>query len=361
MAYFPFQPGQQPMSSSQGVVIASDQSSVMVTLRGGTSSVLVINPNTSVSGTVAATQGTVPWLIGSVYGNISGSVVAFLGGSTNASIITVGGGAGTQYIENAVTPSVTGTAVMFRSNHSSSIMSVVDPVTPLPVTGSVATLQGTNPWVTVGSVYGNIAGSVVAFQGTTPWLTGSVYGNISGSVAAFVVGNASLITIQQASSIVGTYAEDVPSTAADKGLFVLAIRNDTVASLVTGDLDYTGYATDSAGRTITKPFAADDSATFYFQGSIVSGSVALIKASAVGKRSYVTDFFVANSGSVATLVTFKDGSTSILGYTIAPAGGGSNMPGMAIPFRTNPSQDLTFSMSPSASILFVTIQGYQAP
>ena len=223
--------------------------------------------------------------------------------------------------------------------------------------GSIAALQGTNPWIMTGSVQGfpttqNVSGSVVATQGTTPW-------NIAGSVATSGTVNATLV----APSIVGTYAEDAAHTTASQGLFVLGVRNDTVASFVSADTEYSPLATDSAGRVIGKPFAAEEGA-YRFTGSVVSGSVTLIRASAIGQRQYITDFWIANTHtvtSVATLVTFQDGSTSIIARTIAPAGGGSNSPGIAMPLRTNPSQDLAFTASPAPSILYVTVSGYQAP
>ena len=141
------------------------------------------------------------------------------------------------------------------------------------------------------------------------------------------------------------------------------MRNDVAASFVSADLEYSPLAVDSAGRVIGKPFAADETA-FRFTGSVVSPSVTLIRASAVGLRQYITDFWVANTNtvtSVAALVTFQDGSTSIVGRTIAPAGGGSNSQGIAMPLRTNASQDLAFTVSPAPSILYVTVSGYQAP
>ena len=165
----------------------------------------------------------------------------------------------------------------------------------------------------------------------------------------------------QAPSIVGTYAEDAAHTTADRGLFTLGIRNDAVASFVSANLDYAPIGVDSAGRTIIKPFAADDTATFNYRGSVVSGSVTLIRASTIGSRTYMTDFWLVNSGSVSTLITWQDGSTSILGYAVAPAGTGANSPGINVPIKTNPSQDLAFSQSPSASILYVTVSGYQSP
>jgi hypothetical protein len=246
------------------------------------------------------------------------------------------------------------------------------------VLGSVAVLQGTTPWL-ISSIYGNISGSVAATITNTnvnvsgsvaALLIGSVYGNISGSVAATITNTnlnvgGSVVAFQGTNpwfigSIVGTYGEDVPSTAADKGLFTLGIRNDTVASLVGTDLDYTGWATDSAGRHLIKPFAADE-VRLDTVSSVVSTSVTALFSSVTGLRNYVTDIFVANTGSVATLVTFKDGSTSVLGFTIAPAGGGSNLVGMNFPMRTAPAQDFTYTAATSSSVLYVTAKGYKAP
>lgn len=229
--------------------------------------------------------------------------------------------------------------------------------------GSVAALQGTLPWAIAGSVAATITNTNV---------------NVSGSVAAFVVGSSSIITtwkdssvlsvpvgstlvIWQSPSIVGTYAEDAASATADKGIFTLGVRNDAVASLASADLDYIASARDSAGRTVVKPFSPEDGTIISYTGSVVSGSVTLIQASVIGKRSYITDFWVANTGSVATLITFQGGDTSIVGYTIAPAGGGSNSPGIAIPLKTTLSQDLAFKSGTSSSILYMTVKGYQAP
>lgn len=171
-------------------------------------------------------------------------------------------------------------------------------------------------------------------------------------------GNNTIGTIQ---SIIGTYAEDAASNNNDPGIFTLGVRNDALSSLVSANGDYTGWGTDSAGRHLIKPFTSEDGTIISYVGSVVSGSVTLIQASVLGKRSYITDFFVANTGAATTLLTFQDGSASIIGYTIAPTTGGSNAPGIAIPIKTNPSQDLAFKVSPSTSILYLTVKGYVAP
>lgn len=255
------------------------------------------------------------------------------------------------------------------------------------ITGSVQ--QGTNPW--------NIAGSVAAFQAGTQIssisgnvaVVGSVNALMQGSWSASIAGTVSvlgtvpvtqsgawstsiagLVVVSSASiagtviigSIVGTYGEDVPSTAADKGLFTLGIRNDTVASLVGTDLDYTGWSTDSAGRHLVKPFAANE-ASVIGHGSINgAGSVVLMAAAGAGLKNYITDFNISNTGAATTLVTFTDADASVLGRTIAPAGGGSNMPGMAVPMANiRPNTPINMTAATATSVLYGWVSGYKAP
>ena len=285
-------------------------------------------------------------------------------------------------------------------NVNPSSVLVLNPVSILAVTQSGA-------WSA--SLVGTIPGSVVAFQGTSEWtVKSSIAGGIfpiSGSVTAIISAstNSSIITIEksssiiainagsvvaisqgsvitlnqgssilavpvgstiavlQAPSIVGTYAEDSTHTTADKGIFILGVRNDGVVSFVSANLEYNAFAHDSAGRVLIKPFSSEDGTIISYVGSVVSGSVTLISASAIGQRNYVTDFLIANTGSVAQLVTFQGGDTSLVGFTIAPAGGGSNAIGMAIPLKTNASQDLAFKTTGTSSVVYLTVKGYRAP
>lgn len=98
-----------------------------------------------------------------------------------------------------------------------------------------------------------------------------------------------------------------------------------------------------------------------YTGSVVSGSVTAIFTSIVGLKNYLTDFVVANTGSVATLITFKDGSTSVLAYTVVPANSTTSATSFSVPLRTNTAQDLVYSISPATSVLYMTVQGYKSP
>lgn len=163
-------------------------------------------------------------------------------------------------------------------------------------------------------------------------------------------------------SIFGTVPITFPAAAAS--VVGLVFRNDTLASVLGVDLTFRQEMGDAAGRSIIKPFVSDDGALISFSGSVQSASVTLIAASIAGKRSYITDFWIANSGSVATIVQFRENTTSVIGVTIAPATGGSNSQGMNIPIRTSTigiGSDLSFVGLTQTSTLYVTVKGYQAP
>lgn len=408
-----------PSPSVISYQLAGSIMAVAATVNTGNSSVQLLGGN-AVIGSVTTLQGTNPWqvnvptpsyisyqLAGSVMAvsatvNTGNSSVQLLGGvATIGSVVALQGT--DPWKINMPSPS------MIAYQLAGSIMAVSATVNTgnssvqllggVAVIGSVAVLQGTSPWLIGNS-------SVQTIQGTTPWVVGSVITTVQGSVATAVTNftasvaaninvisasiatnlqstNASVLTVVQGSvsavinnssvwalqgtspwviqSIVGTYAEDSGHISGDKGLLAFGVRNDTVASLVNADLDYGAWAQDSSGRHLIKPFVSEDGTIISYVGSVVSTSVTLIAPSITGKRAYITDFWIANTGSVATLLQFRDGSTSVVGNTIAPAGGGSNAPGIAIPLKTAPSQDLVFTGLTATSVLYVTVKGYQAP
>lgn len=270
----------------------------------------------------------------SVVGNMNSSVTAFQGGAWRVSVL--GAGASGEVI---MTGSIQGT---------------------VSVIGTVPVTQATTPWLIGNS-------SVQTIQGTTPWVVGSVIATIQSSVAVAVTNISASVLVSQNTnpwvigSIVGTFSEDAGHTNGDRGLFVLGVRNDAVSSITTAETDYSPHVVDAVGRTIVKPFAGEQACIISYIGSVTSGSVTLIQPSVIGSRSYITDFWIANTGSVTQLVTFQGGDTSILLNTIAPAGGGSNSQGINIPIRTTLSQDLAFKGLGTTSMLYVTVKGYQAP
>ncbi len=310
------------------VQIGSVLTSVPVTFSGSpsVSGAVTIIGNPSISGTVNI--GTLP-----------GSVISFQGGSWTQSVvgtIFVAGSVATVSSANA-NQSVSGTVnTLPLGTIISSLVSIVPssvlvgasifgqlPAGTAPI-GSVATLQGTVPWI-VSSIYGNISGSVVAFQGSG-W---------SGSVAATLTGTNS-------SSVYG-------------------MRNDTIASWIGADKTVRPLATDSAGRVLVKPFSAEESRIEGYASLVSTSVTTLIGAAGAGLRNYITDLWFANTGSVTTLITLKDGAGSVLGYTIAPTASGSNLPGLSMPIRTGANATFDFQPATATSILYATAKGFQAP
>lgn len=337
--------------------------------------------NQNVSGSVVAFQGTAEWTVkssitggifpvsGSVAAtitntnlNVGGSVAAWLQ-STNASVITVGTAAPNQSVSGEVSISnfpvnqnVSGSVVTFEAG--TRMTSIVSTVPSSVIVG--ASIFGLPP-VNVTNTNLNVGGSVVAFQGAG-W-SGSVAAtitntnvNVSGSVVAHQGTNPWVVQ-----SIVGTYAEDASHTTADKGLFILAVRNDAVASFVSANLEYSANASDSAGRPLVKPFAAEEARVEGYHSVVSTSVTTLIAAAGAGLRNYVTDVWVVNSGASDSLITFKDGAGSILGYTIAPSGGGSNLIGLQTPIRTGANATFDFQPTTASSIIYATAKGFKAP
>lgn len=183
----------------------------------------------------------------------------------------------------------------------------------------------------------NVIGSVATLQGTSPWIT----------------------TVENA-SIAGTYAEDTAHVDGQRGLFTLGVRNDVLSSFTSANLDYGPRATDSQGRTLVK--IAPEEARIQSVIATTAGTTSLLAAGGAGLRTYITDAFVTNTSSSATLVSFLDGDNSVIGRTIAPATGGSNMVNIATPMRTGGfNQIVQVQMATITSTLGVTALGYKAP
>jgi hypothetical protein len=179
----------------------------------------------------------------------------------------------------------------------------------------------------------------------------------SSSILSVPVG--STIGVWQAASIAGTYAEDAAHTSADRGVFTLAVRNDTLPSVTSADGDYSQVTVGPAGEVITQiaPFNGGIQGTADLR--VVQGaSVTVIAAQGATIFSYIKTVQLANMGSASVLVTLSGGLGSILAYTIAPAGGGSNIkydPWL----KTGANSAFTASISGTASVL-VSAQGFIA-
>ena len=105
-------------------------------------------------------------------------------------------------------------------------------------------------------------------------------------------------------------------------------------------------------------------------GDMVSGAASTtgtsdtsaVAAQGASTYFYCTGWSIANTGSTATLITFKDGSGgTALGYTVAPASGGSNYSAGGKPlFRTSANTALYFACGSASTTVYVTVYGYKS-
>ncbi len=295
----------------------------------------------------------------SVIGVVTGSVVAIPTGNQSVS--------GAVFVSGSVLAQQTGTVITsIVSSIPSSVLVGASIFGQLPagtaVLGSVATLQGTTPWINtnVGSIITTQIGSVITVFKDSSILAVPVGSVITvwkdSSVLSVPVG--STIAVFQAASIVGTYAEDAAHSTGDKGIFMLGVRNDTMASTTSADGDYTQWATGPVGEGVVanSPITKWVQGTADLRGAATLGASAIaIAAGGASVFTYITGVQVANMGSASVLVTLASGG-SILAYTIAPAGGGSNI---VYPnaLKTPANFGFAASISGVASVL-VSAQGF---
>ncbi len=346
-------------SANEGKVTTGASSVITTQLAG---SVMAVSgsfspaANQSVSGAVTAPPGSVMTV-----NQLAGSVLAVSGSFTPAANQSVSGAvtAPPGSVATVVFPAGSVTAVTFAAAANQSVSGAI---TAPP--GSVMTVA-------------TLAGSILAVSGATTTTAGSIIStaNPAGSVTGVRTDLASVITVWQNSSvlavpvgsiittfsqgpsIVGTYAEDAAHTTADKGVFALAVRNDLQPSITSADGDYSPLAVGPTGALT----AHDAPITQWVQGTadlrvVLGTSVVAIAAQGASVFTYIREVQIANMGSASVLVTIGGGLGSILGYTIAPAGGGSNY---ITRLKTGANSAVTASISGTASVL-VTMTGFTA-
>lgn len=320
MSYFP----------PTGSVVGFQSDPTKLLTHASVSGNVTLNPTS-----VAVLQGTNPWTVTGfpTTQNVSGSVFAvgsitalqgtnpFIVQLTSGSVITTGGNSSVQVVGLMPPQSVSGVGIF---NVAGSVFAV----------GSVTALQGTNPFIvqlTSGSVITTGGNSSVQVVGVLPNTS------VSG-VGIFNVNHTGI------------------------GSIFTGLRNDALASTLGVDLTSRLVATDSAGRTITKPFAPEESRVYGVGSTVNTNPSSLLAVSGAGLRNYVTDIIMANTGTATTLVSFRDGDASIIGKAIVPAGGGSNIISFATPMRTHAlNSQVEYTATTATSILHVTAFGFKAP
>ncbi len=272
----------------------------------------------------------------------------------------------------AVAPgSVSGVGI-FNVNHigNGSILSVPTSSTIAVIQGSVAAFQG-GVWATsiVGVPQPHSVSGVGQFQvnhnGNGSIITLNVGSVITvfkdSSILAVPVGSvltiptSSTIAIIQASSIAGTYTEDSAHGTNDRGIFTLAVRNDTMSSITSADGDYSPQITGPVGEVIT----ANSPITKWYssQSSVMYGtSVQVVAAGGASVFNYLSGLQVANDSGTFSRVKITGGLGSVLAWTVAPASGGSNI-NFINPIRVGENMGISASISGVSSV-YISMQGF---
>lgn len=206
------------------------------------------------------------------------------------------------------------------------------------------------------STIGGIEYPIVRIQdGIVVSVVGTPVANqsVSGTV---LVGNN--LTISSVLSTPGIYAEDSAHTSGEAGRLVLSVRNDSLSSVTSASGDYSPFSTGPVGEVITGN--APITNWIRGDGSVVSANVttSLIAAQGASVFGYLTSAQISNTGATTANITFLSAG-SVLGYGIAPTGGGAII---SIPnaLKSQPNTSIDFKSSAASSIIFVSGQGFSS-
>lgn len=319
---------------------------------------------TQLAGSILAVSGTFTTPAGSVQsttnpaGSVGAQIAYQLAGSILATSATVLPGS----VSGAITAppgsimSVTNPAgsvgAQIAYQLAGSILATSATVLPGSVSGAITAPPGSVMAVRTdlaSVITTQIAGSIMATSAIQP--AGSLMTVVTpaGSVQAVIFGNASLV---------GTYAEDAPATSGDKGFLVMGARNDTLASVTSADGDYSSHVVGPSGELIAAP--APFTKWIQAQSSVMYGtSVQVMAAQGASIFTYITGVFIANDSATFSRVKVTGGLGSVLGWTVAPANGGSNMPIGPVALKTGENSGVSVSISGVSSV-YVTMTGFIA-
>lgn len=245
-------------------------------------------------------------------------------------------------------------AVTIASNPATSV--IQQGTWSVSVQGSVTALQGTNPWIITGSIQtanASVSGTVDASQ------IGAWRVSILSSIPSSMLVGASIIGLTPVNVSNFPTTQNVSgSVVATQGTTPWAVTNvGSIISLNVGSV--ITVSKDSSVISRNAPIASWVSGTADFRSN-TGASVAVVAAAGANISNYITGVQVANYGPASVLVTLAGAPNggSILGYTIAPIGGGSNIV-YANPLKTGANTPFTASINGVSSVL-VSAQGFTA-
>lgn len=116
---------------------------------------------------------------------------------------------------------------------------------------------------------------------------------------------------------------------------------------------------DLYGKQIISPYAGRD----YFVSGVASATgtsdTSVLSSAGSGLRNYITDFSFANSGASTSVCEIKDGSGgTVLWYSVAPAGGGSNK-SFNVPIRGSAATGTYCTSLTSSTTVYFSLSGFK--
>ena len=220
----------------------------------------------------------------------------------------------------------------------------------------IAITEGAGKNVATETISGKDYGIVKIVSGAAGETTGMTVGG-DGSALVSVVGSP---TVEIIGSVATAGNQSISGTVGASAVGTIPVtQSGTVITSVSGtaNIAVTSVATVNGGVPVNAPI------TKWVSGeqSLVDNkgaSVAVIAAQGSGVYTYVTGVQLANMGSASVLVTLagNDSGGSTLGYTIAPAGGGSNIR-YENALKTGSNVPFTASISGVASV-YISAQGF---
>lgn len=245
-----------------------------------------------------------------------------------------------------------------------------------------ATVVGTGTFATQATLQtGSAIVGKVGIDQTTPGTTNKVYIGTDGTVAigtALPAGTnaigklaansgVDIGDVDITSVIPGTgatnlgKAEDAAASSGDSGVFILGVRNDAMSSVTSNDGDYSQISVTKNGRVLSLEATPDNMVRGTATATNTSDTSVIAASGSASLKTYIKSVQVVNTGSSTSLITFKDGSGgSTLGYTIAPAGGGSNIE-FPIPLVTSANTAFYFAAATASTTIYISAQGYTNP
>jgi hypothetical protein len=232
-----------------------------------TNTVPVTLASTTITGTVAVTQSTSPWVI-------VGAVSAAQSGTWN-----VGLNAGSNVIGHVITDSGSTTVVTGSVAVTGTFFQAVQ-----PVSGTVTANQGTSPWV-VSLSSTTITGTVAVTQSTSPWVvSGTVTANIGTTNGLALDATVSSLQVAQGST-----------TSGEKGGLVMGAVTTAAPAYTTAQ---------------TSPFSLTLAGALRVDGSGVTQPIS-------GAISFTAPQHVINDASAAVIGHVITDATSVTNATLS--------------------------------------------